>query len=247
MKKIFGLTIFFYITFLYNYCYAEGESIEFTTYYPAPYGDYESIRSNAIEVYNIIVSPDSDNPQDTTKFKPVRFYNKIRILREQGGLYSTNTNYYDSMNVPEYIDIDGQYNRIVFYDVNKELSSGVFFVDKDAAKSYEQGLLFDDYSGSKVISIRNKGNIYLQPGFNASSEEGSDHAFYLEQQTRIPPFNFCDDGKVIIEGDLSVDNISSKNGERLFLVGPYVSSWGQNRSVVIADKIYINPAGAEVV
>ncbi len=223
--------------------FASEEIITLTAYYPAPFGDYEHIRTNTLEVYNLITNP---NPNDTTDFRPLYIYQSLRILNALPSPYDDR--YPNAEHVPEYIDLDASNNRLRFYNGN----SGLFFASS-LTESYEQGLVFHadtTNANNNIVSIRNKGDIYLQPGFNASGAgiEGSDFDFYGEKTVRdtVSPYYKTDDGGVMIEGILYVDDIRSRNDERLFLVGPKSGSY--YRSIVISDKIYLNPlSGSEVV
>jgi hypothetical protein len=150
IKKIILLSICFFIFSFKGY--SATESIELTTYYPAPYGDYENMKTNTLDILNIISNPVVSSPESIDDFNLINFNKGLRIFKEIAGPYYT-------------ID-DSRKNANDIEDVaySELLSDRLSFKESEGENKHE--IVVD----SSKLSIIDSGDIYLKPGDGAEEE-----------------------------------------------------------------------------
>ena len=236
LKKIF-------ITFLLLSGIAYGETKDkemvLTAVYPAPYGDYESLRSNTFEIFNVISNADPNKvPTSIEDFRPIYVNKSLKIYGSIVGPYAETINI-DPNNAAgfgsatyDFIDINAKNNRIMFGK-----NGGLF------SENNFSGLIFN--TTSKVATVRNQGDIYLQPNFNEKSTAAGNYGFVAKPGSELypgdplnAPWNTTTtlaDGKVIIQGHAIIEG-NAVVGDTLY-ADNIISRTGNG--VVIDDVLYV--------
>lgn len=135
---------------------ADVEQLDLTTYYPAPFGDFENLRANTVHVYNSIggLPPAITNPRRVEDFVPVRIYQGIDILNQLAAPYGATP----VETLDPYIYLKD--NRLFF-----AANGGVFGGDA------QSGFLFDEATDLAVV--RSVGDVYLQPRYVGATDNFS--------------------------------------------------------------------------
>lgn len=127
------------------------EEIQLTTYYPAPYGDYETVKANEV----IAVGPIRSDAvlvrdQSTiTDLDPVNIYRGIRVLGQLAMPYTA----LPAANVTAFTELTDQ--RLLF------AGSGGTFGSGEGADLVKDG---------SRLGLRSSGRIYLKPGYSGGDD-----------------------------------------------------------------------------
>lgn len=154
------------------------EEVEITTYYPAPYGDFENIRTDTMEIGGVlrgIVADGSSFVKGMTtidQLRPISTYKEFRVLGEfltaDGGTATEDT-------LTNYMSVR---------------PNGVF------RRNARNGLFFDIATQRGVF--RSQGDLFLQPGYTGNVNN------YSFVKNTTPTRFVVAEGAMIVNGDFSV-------------------------------------------
>lgn len=190
--------------------WAKTEEIQLTTYYPAPYGDFESIRTNEMEYLGVLRGPveaGGEIEKGVTGIDDLKrgdVYRGFRILGEFLEPYRS-----DDLAALPLVDF-------AYYESDKILfnnGGGIFYQDA------RNGIFLDRATNYSVM--RSRAEIVLQPGYTGSP---TDYDFVVHNST---DHTVISEGKMFIKGDFEV---RTPGGERLLIVS---AQGGNNNSPVI--------------
>ena len=72
--------------------FAAKEEIQVSAYYPAPFGDYENLKTNNLELLNVLSNPNTAQPASIDDFQPINFNKSIKVYGSTVGTYANSIN-----------------------------------------------------------------------------------------------------------------------------------------------------------
>ncbi|OED36108.1 hypothetical protein AB834_03335 [PVC group bacterium (ex Bugula neritina AB1)] len=197
--------------------FAKTEEILLTAYYPAPFGDFEHIRTNSMEFLGVFHGATYSGQKiikGATKISDLKFIDVYRGFKILGEFLD-----------PYRKDPSLPLSKFALYTSDKVLfneNGGVF------SKNARNGLMWDVSEGKAML--RSEGKVIVEPGYT-----GDDSDYVLKNGTFMPKESF-EQKKLVIRGDVQ---IVSPDGDLLFEVTSNFKNGRKNPLIRIFADVQI--------